>query len=38
MAHLGLLFGYAMMGHEDEARAEGAEVLRIDPKFSWSGL
>ena len=23
-----------MMGREDEARAEGAELLRIDPKFS----
>jgi hypothetical protein len=23
-----------MMGRENEARSEGAEVLRIDPKFS----
>jgi hypothetical protein len=23
-----------MMGHEKEARAEAAEVLRINPKFS----
>jgi TolB-like protein/cytochrome c-type biogenesis protein CcmH/NrfG len=34
MAHLGLAATYAMMGRENEARAEGAEVLRIDPKFS----
>jgi hypothetical protein len=26
---------YSQMGREKEARAEGAEVLRIDPKFSW---
>jgi adenylate cyclase len=35
MAHLGLAATYALMGRENEARAEGAEVLRIDPKFSW---
>ena len=35
MAHLGLALTYALMGRENEARAEGAEVLRIDPKFSW---
>ena len=34
LAHLGLARTYAEMGHENEARAEGAEVLRIDPKFS----
>jgi adenylate cyclase len=34
MAHLGLAVCYAYMGRENEARAEGAEVLRIDPKFS----
>jgi adenylate cyclase len=34
MAHLGLAATYAMMGRENEARAEGAEILRIDPKFS----
>ena len=34
MAHLGLAVAYASIGREDEARAEGAEVLRIDPKFS----
>ncbi len=34
MAHLGLAITYALMDREKEARAEGAEVLRIDPKFS----
>ena len=34
MAHLGLAVCYAYMGREDEARAEGAKLLRIDPKFS----
>jgi adenylate cyclase len=34
LAHLGLARAYAEMGHENEARAEGVEVLRIDPKFS----
>jgi adenylate cyclase len=34
MAHLGLAATYAWMDREKEARAEGAEVLRIDPKFS----
>jgi hypothetical protein len=27
-----------MMGREKEARAEAAEVLRIDPKFSLDSL
>ncbi|NWF74443.1 MAG: tetratricopeptide repeat protein [Nitrospirae bacterium] len=30
-AHLGLAVTYAIMGRENEARSEGAEVLRIDP-------
>jgi adenylate cyclase len=34
LAHLGLANTYALMDREKEARAEGAEVLRIDPKFS----
>jgi TolB-like protein/class 3 adenylate cyclase/Tfp pilus assembly protein PilF len=34
MAHIGLAGAYASIGRENEARAEGAEVLRIDPKFS----
>jgi adenylate cyclase len=33
-AHLGLAATYSMMGREQEARAEAAEVLRISPKFS----
>ena len=32
--HLGLASTYSMMGREQEARAEAAEVLRINPKFS----
>jgi len=34
LAHLGLAAAYASMDSETEARVEGAEVLRIDPKFS----
>jgi adenylate cyclase len=34
LAHLGLLVTYSMVGREQEARAEAAEVLRINPKFS----
>jgi tetratricopeptide (TPR) repeat protein len=34
LAHLGLASTQALMDREQEARAEGAEVLRIDPKFS----
>ena len=33
-AHIGLAATYSMMGREKEARAEAAEVLRINPKFS----
>jgi len=33
-AHIGLVATYSMMGREKEARAEAAEVLRINPKFS----
>jgi len=33
-AHYYLAATYIMMGREKEARAEAAEVLRIDPKFS----
>jgi adenylate cyclase len=33
-AHLHLAATYSMMGREKEARAEAAEVLRINPKFS----
>ena len=34
MAHLGLTGVYIMLGHWKEARAEAAEVLRINPKYS----
>jgi adenylate cyclase len=33
-AHLSLAATYSVMGREQEARAEAAEVLRISPKFS----
>jgi adenylate cyclase len=34
MSHIGLAATYSRMGREKEARAEAAEVLRINPKFS----
>jgi adenylate cyclase len=34
LAHVLLATTYSMMGREKEARAEAAEVLRINPKFS----
>jgi adenylate cyclase len=34
IAHINLAATYSMMGREKEARAEAAEVLRINPKFS----
>jgi adenylate cyclase len=33
-AHLGLASTYSLMGRDSEARAEAAEVLRVNPKFS----
>jgi len=33
-AHLALAATYPVMGREEKARAEAAEVLKIDPKFS----
>lgn len=33
-AHVGLAATYSMMGREKDARAEAAEVLRVNPKFS----
>jgi len=33
-SHVVLIIDYIELGHEQEARAEAAEVLRIDPKFS----
>jgi adenylate cyclase len=32
--HINLTATYSMMGREKEARAQAAEVLRINPKFS----
>jgi len=32
--HVGLAVNYIFLGRENEARAEAAEVLRINPKFS----
>ena len=34
IAHVGLTATYSMMGREQEARTQAAEVLRINPKFS----
>jgi TolB-like protein len=34
LVHVGLAGTYAMMGRDKEARAEAAEILRIDPTFS----
>jgi adenylate cyclase len=34
LAHLSLTATYSLMGREKEARAEAAEVLRINPRFS----
>jgi adenylate cyclase len=34
LAHIGLAATYSMMGREQEARAEAAEILRLNPKFS----
>jgi adenylate cyclase len=33
-AHTGLAVTYSIMGREKDARAEAAEILRINPKFS----
>ena len=33
-AHLGLTATYSIMGREQEARTQAAEVLRLNPKFS----
>ncbi|NIR14045.1 MAG: tetratricopeptide repeat protein [Desulfobacterales bacterium] len=33
-AHLGLAASYIYVGQEEEAHAEAAEVLKIDPEFS----
>jgi adenylate cyclase len=36
VSHLMLARTYALMGWPEEAKAEGAEVLRIDPNFKIS--
>ena len=36
-AHLGLASAYIALGREKEARAEAAEVLRINPRFTIKG-
>ena len=36
-AHAHLAITYSVMGREKEASAEGAEVLRRNPNFSWAG-
>ena len=35
--HVGLAVTYAQMGQMEEARAEAAEVLRVQPNFTISG-
>jgi len=37
-AHTNLAATYIMMGREKEARAAAAEILRINPKFSFDYL
>jgi adenylate cyclase len=37
-SHIGLAATYSMMGREKDARAEAAEVLRVNPKFSLDSL
>jgi adenylate cyclase len=37
-AHTGLAGTYSLMGREEEARAEAAEVIRINPKFTVDGF
>jgi len=37
-AHIFLAIAYISTGREQEARAEAAEILRIDPQFSWERL
>ncbi len=34
VAHIALTTSYTLLGHDEEARAEAAEILRINPKFS----
>jgi hypothetical protein len=34
LSHLCLTSTYSAVGHEEEARAAAAEILRINPRFS----
>ena len=34
LSHLSLVLAYSFAGQQEEAQAEAAEVLRINPKFS----
>jgi Flp pilus assembly protein TadD len=34
VARLGLVIAYAELGREEDARAEGAQVMRISPQFA----
>ena len=34
VSHIGLAATYSMLGREKEARAEAAEIMRVNPKFS----
>jgi tetratricopeptide (TPR) repeat protein len=38
IAHIVLAATYSFSGREEEARAEAAEILRIDPKYSLERL
>ena len=37
-AHLGLTASYVYLGRQEEAHAEAAEVLKLDPEFSLENL
>jgi adenylate cyclase len=37
-AHIFLAIAYISTGREQEARAEAAEILRVNPQFSWERL
>jgi len=37
-SHIGLTASYSLAGHMEDARAEAAEVLRINPKTSLEGI
>jgi len=37
-AHIFLAIAYISIGKEQEAHAEAAEILRVNPKFTWERL